>query len=152
MKKLLLAFVSVLLLWSCGTQPSQPVAAPEITSTEEVSTAVNRLVQAMIDADEASLQDIASEYLVYGHSGGKVQNKSEFVAEVVSSDPLDYISIDLLDQDIKLAKDMAFVRHIFTAETLDKEGAPVPLRVGNLLVWKLQDGKLTLLLRQAYKI
>jgi hypothetical protein len=81
-----------------------------------------------------------------------VQNKSEFITEILTKDPFVYTSIETFDQTIKMAGDAAVVRHIFTAETINVDGEPGSLRVGNVMVWKLQDGNLKLLARQAYRL
>ena len=105
----------------------------------------------MISADRTLLQTITSEQLVYGHSSGKVQNQAEFIEEVVSGKPLDYITIELLDQTMKFSGKTAIVRHIFTAQ-ITNAGVAGNLRVGNTLIWQKQHGKWKLLARQAYKL
>jgi len=146
---ILLLLFPVLTACSGNMQPS--VATPQ-TFESDVVAAVQQLWNAMINADEAQLKSITTEELVYGHSGGKVQNKSEFIAEVLSKDPLIYVSIEPLEQKIQMAGNLAIVRHIFTAETINTAGEPGSLRVGNTLVWILQDGKWKLLVRQAYRL
>lgn len=116
-----------------------------------VSAAVQVFKKAVIEANKSLLERITAEELVYGHSSGKVQNKAEFIAEVVSSQPLDYISIETTDQTIKIAGNTAIVRHIFSAETM-ANGTPGKLRIGNMMVWQKQKGKWKLLARQAYKL
>jgi len=117
----------------------------------DVASAVEKLMKGIVDADKSILQEIAAEELVYGHSSGKVQNKSEFVDEVVVSKPLDFTKIDLVDQTIKVIGDAAVVRHILTAE-ITNNGVPGNLRIGNMLVWQKQKGKWKLIARQAYKL
>ena len=150
MKKIFfLLSMSVLMVCCCNNQ--QPAVSPQV-SEADVITAVNQLMNVMVNVDESVLQSIIADELVYGHSGGKVQNKSEFIAEMLAGDPFVYPSVKVLDQTIKLAGDAAVVRHIFTAETKNLAGEPGSLWVGNVLVWKLQDGKLKLLARQAYRL
>jgi hypothetical protein len=102
------------------------------------------------EADAEILGRIAADELVYGHSSGKVQNKDEFIAEIISGEPLDYVQIQLTDQTIKVVGETAIVRHVFTAGTIS-QGNPGNLRIGNVLIWQLQQGKWKLLARQAYK-
>jgi ketosteroid isomerase-like protein len=118
---------------------------------KEVGTAVEVFKKAMIEANKSLLESITADELVYGHSSGKVQNKAEFIAEVVSAQPLDYVSIDMADQTIRLSGDVAVVRHIFSAETL-ASGTPGKLKIGNMLIFQKQHGKWKLLARQAYKL
>jgi hypothetical protein len=116
-----------------------------------VADAVDVFKKGIVDADRNLLESITTEELVYGHSSGKVQNKTEFVEEVVSGKPLDYISVETTDQTIKISGDVAVVRHIYSAETMSN-GTPGKLKIGNMLIWQKQHGKWKLLARQAYKL
>jgi hypothetical protein len=118
---------------------------------KEVAEAVEMFKKGIVDADKNLLETITAEELVYGHSSGKVQNKAEFIAEIVSGQPLDYTSVDMADQTIKISGDVAVVRHIYSAETMSN-GTPGKLKIGNMLIWQKQHGKWKLLARQAYKI
>jgi hypothetical protein len=151
MKKFIIILIFPILVNSCCNNTQQTAISPT-TSQAEVTAAVGQFVQAMLTADESILKAILDENLVFGHSGGKVQNKSEFITEILTKDPFVYTSIETLDQTIQLAGDAAVVRHIFTAETINVAGEPGSLRVGNVMVWRLQDGKLKLLARQAYRL
>ncbi|HET6557710.1 MAG TPA: nuclear transport factor 2 family protein [Prolixibacteraceae bacterium] len=118
---------------------------------KEVGAAVEVLKKAVIEADKSLLEAITAEGLVYGHSNGKVQNKAEFIAEIISAQPLDYVSIETEDQTIALSGNTAVVRHIFSAETM-ANGTAGKIRIGNMLIWQKQKGKWKLLARQAYKL
>ena len=118
---------------------------------KDVAAVVEKLMKGIVDADKSILQDITAEELVYGHSSGKVQNKTEFIEEVIVSKPLDFTKIDLAEQTIKVIGDAAVVRHILSAE-ITNNGVPGNLRIGNMLVWQKQKGKWKLIARQAYKI
>ena len=150
MKKLIILLLFPILATGCCDNKQQP-AIPTI-SHADVTAAVGQFVQAMLTADESVFKAILAEELVYGHSGGKVQNKSEFIAEILSGDPFVYLSIETLEQTIQLAGDVAVVRHIFTAATQNVDNEPGSLRVGNMMVWKLEDENLKLLARQAYRL
>ena len=147
-KTIILLTLSVLVFGCCNNQKQ---VLPQ-TSEADVAAAVDKLFKAFVNVDENVLKSITVEELVYAHSGGKVQNKSEFIAEILSKDPLTYISIEPVNQTIQIAGDVAIVRHIFDAETRLLNGSPGSLHVGNTLVWKFQDGEWKLLLRQAYRI
>jgi len=115
-----------------------------------VLSAIETFRKGIIDADKELLGSIAAEELVYGHSNGKVQNKVEFIEEIVNSQP-DYISIDMADQTIRISGNTAIVRHIYSAETTNN-GTSGHVKIGNMLVWQKQHGKWKLLARQAYKL
>lgn len=118
---------------------------------KEVAEALEIFKKGVVDADKTLLESITAEQLVYGHSSGKVQNKAEFVAEIVSGQPLDYTSVDITEQAITFSGDVAVVRHIYSAETMSN-GTPGKLKIGNMMIWQNQKGKWKLLARQAYKL
>lgn len=117
----------------------------------DVASAVENLLKGFVDADKDLLDKMTAEELIYGHSSGKVQNKTEFIDEVISGKPLDYVKFDLEGQTIKVVGKTAVVRHILNAETISN-GAPGKLRIGNVLIWQKQKGKWKLLARQAYRL
>lgn len=130
-----------------------PISASCLQPDQEkdVAAAVEVFRKGVIEADKALLESITADELVYGHSSGKVQNKTEFIAEIISGQPLDYITIEMTDQTIKVVGNTAVVRHIFSAGTISN-GTPGNLKIGNMLIWQKQNGKWKLLARQAYKI
>ncbi len=117
----------------------------------ELTNAIEIFKKGVVDADKNLLESITAAELVYGHSSGKVQNKAEFVAEIVSGQPLDYTSVDITEQTITFSGDVAVVRHIYSAETMSN-GTPGKLKIGNMMIWQKQKGKWKLLARQAYKL
>ena len=150
MKKVIISLLFPILIGCCGNR-QQPAISPQ-TSESDVAIAVGQLIKGMMTADKNILESITADELVYGHSSGKVQNKSEFIAEILSGQPLVYIRIEPLDQTIQMSGDAAVVRHIFTAETKNTDGEPGSLRIGNMLVWQFQNGTWKLLARQAYRL
>ena len=118
---------------------------------KEVEAAVEAFRKAYVDADRGQLEALTAEELVFGHSSGKVQNKAEFIDEITSLKPLDYVTADFSNQTIKIAGNTAVVRHIFFAETTSN-GKAGSLRIGVMLIWQNQKGKWKLLARQAYRI
>ena len=150
MKKIIILLLFSILAVCCGHQPQQTVSS---TAAEtDVAAAVDQLMKGFVNADESTLKSLTADELVYGHSSGKVQNKSEFIAEILSGEPLKYISTELLEQTIQMAGNAAVVRHIFTAETKNVDGESGSLRIGVMQTWQLQNGKWKLLARQAYRL
>ena len=148
--KIIILLLFPVLIVCCNSKQQQTM--PPQTSEGDVAAAVNQLMKGITEADENILQSITADELVYGHSSGKVQNKSEFIAEILSGQPLVYLNIELLDQTIQPAGDAAVVRHIFTSETMNVAGEPGSLKIGVMQVWQLQNGTWKLLARQAYKL
>lgn len=118
-------------------------------SEKQVATAVEFLKKAMIDGSRESLEAIAGEKLSYGHSGGKVENKAEFV-EAIASGKSDFVSIDLTDQTIQVSGKTAIVRHSLSGKTNDK-GVPGTVKLHILTVWQKTHGKWVMIARQAVK-
>lgn len=117
---------------------------------KQVATAIETLNKAMIDGSKSALENIASDALSYGHSSGKIQNKTEFVEAIVSGQS-DFVTIKLTDQTISVKDQTAIVRHKFSAETNDG-GKPGNVSLGIMLVWIKEKGAWKLLGRQAYKL
>jgi ketosteroid isomerase-like protein len=120
------------------------------TSEENrIKTLVEELRLAMVDANKTALEKLAAEDLSYGHSGGQIENKKEFVDKIVSGKS-DFTKIELADQTIKITGDVAVVRHKLTGET-NNDGKPGTLNLSVLLVWQKQSNEWKLLARQAVK-
>jgi len=143
--KLILA--TVILMASCGT----PSAPSDETSVVPVEQAVDKLVQAMLQADSASLSGLASDKLSYGHSSGKIENKSEFV-ETIASGASVFEEIKIEDQHIDIEDNTAIVRHTLLARTNDPGKGPADIRLGIVLVWTKASDGWKLLARQAFKL
>ncbi|MDR6940973.1 nuclear transport factor 2 family protein [Mucilaginibacter pocheonensis] len=117
----------------------------------EITNAVEQLRKAMVDGDTVTLEKLTSSELSYGHSGGKLQTKKEFVSDIATG-VSDFVSIDLTDQNIRMVDNTAIVRHILSAATNDKGKGPGTVKLGVLLVWVKNNGQWQLLARQAVKV
>ncbi|MBK6384743.1 MAG: nuclear transport factor 2 family protein [Chitinophagaceae bacterium] len=115
-----------------------------------VMVAVEQLRKGMIDADKAILEKLVTDKLSYGHSGGHIDDKKEFVEKIVSGKS-DFVSIDLSEQTVSVSGTTAVVRHILKAKTNDG-GKPADVHLRVLLIWQKQGGHWKLLARQAVKM
>lgn len=115
-----------------------------------VASAVEILNKGIIDPDKALLENITSEGLSYGHSGGKIQNKTEFVEDLIHG-TFDFLTVNTSNQKIMISGKNAIVRHTFTAKATNA-GTPVDLNIGNLLVWRKEHGQWKLIARQAFRL
>ncbi len=140
MKNILIAFVFLL--------ASVKGMAIQSDSTA-VAAAVQSLTSAMISGDRAALESIASNKLSYGHSGGHVEGKAEFV-EKIASGKSDFVTIDITEQSIVMAGKVAVVRHNLSATTNDG-GKPGIVHLKVMLVFQNGKGGWKLLARQAVK-
>ncbi|NQV75103.1 MAG: nuclear transport factor 2 family protein [Bacteroidetes bacterium] len=115
-----------------------------------VSAAVETLHKGIIDPEKSLLEGIASDGLSYGHSGGKLQNKAEFIDDLFNG-AFNFSSISPADQVITVSGKNAIVRHMFIAKATNA-GVPTDIRIGNLMVWRKEGGSWKLLARQAFKL
>jgi ketosteroid isomerase-like protein len=117
---------------------------------KEISKVVEELYQAMINADNASLNRLIADSLSYGHSSGKVEGKTEFIENIVSGKS-DFVTIDLSEQTISVKNNIAVVRHKLIADTND-EGKPGNVKLKVFWVFEKEKGKWKLLARQSIKL
>ncbi len=127
-----------------------PAALAQPTEEAAVTQAVEKLRVAMISADRSQLEALTEPQLSYGHSGGVVENRAQFL-DVVAGKRTIYKTITLSDQSLTLAGDNAIVRHIFSTD-FESDGKPSSSRVGVMQVWHKQGGQWRLLARQAFRI
>ena len=116
-----------------------------------VADRVDALAGAMVKADGAALQKLTSPDLSYGHSGGRVESREQFIENILNGNS-DFLSIKLEEQAISVMDDVAIVRHILSGETHDKGKEPGTVRIGVMLVWHMEKGEWLLLARQAFKL
>ena len=140
MKKVFLVIIAPLLFFAAEAQSKKEKA---------VAAAVEKLRVAMLDGNKEKLEAIASDQLSYGHSGGHVEGKTEFV-EKIASGKSDFVTIELKDQAISITGKTAVVRHFLNATTNDN-GKPGEVHLKILLVFQKQNGQWKLLARQAVK-
>lgn len=108
--------------------------APNSIALKEVADAVEQLRKAMISADGALLDQLASDELSYGHSNGNIQSKQEFISSFTSGESV-FVSIEVSGQKVQIIGNTAIVRHILSAETNDKGKGPGSVKISILLVW-----------------
>ena len=140
MKKLIVGILAFFMIHSCIAQDK---------NTRDVSNAVEQLRKAMVDADRTTLENLVTDDLSYGHSGGHIDNKTEFVEKIVSGKS-DFVTMDLSEQTINISGKTAIVRHKLNATTNDS-GKPGEVHLLVMLVWQKQHGHWKLLARQAVK-
>ena len=127
------------------------VTAEAQTAEEKaVNTAVDALKAAMLAADKAKLEGLVADKLSYGHSGGVIESKAQFV-EVIAGKKTIYKTITLSEPSTVVTGNNAVVRHIFSADT-EAGGKAASARVGVLQVWQKEKGRWKLLARQAFRL
>ena len=116
----------------------------------DVEKSVSNLTAAMISKDKSMLDKLTADELSFGHSTGVVENKSEFVNNVLSG-PTTFFKIDISNQSVNPAGDVAIVRNISSISGTSK-GQPLEIKIGVLMIWKKQGDNWKLLARQGYKL
>ncbi|MDX1936561.1 MAG: nuclear transport factor 2 family protein [Flavihumibacter sp.] len=142
LKVIMLSMISSMTLLNVTAQTKQET---------KVLAATEQLRMAMVDGDAVVLEKLAAEQLSYGHSGGHIDDKREFV-EKIASGASDFVSIDISEQTVFVSGNTAIVRHILNGKTNDKGKAPAEIHLRILLVWQKQGKEWKLLARQAVKI
>jgi ketosteroid isomerase-like protein len=117
--------------------------------TDDILKAVEDYRKAMVEGNGARLLELSSDSMSFGHANGVVQTKVEFVKTVVDKAEV-FNSIKLYDHDIKANGDQAIARHTFEAN-LVFQGKTLDLVLGIVQVWKKEDGRWRLFLRQSFK-
>jgi len=149
MKKIIILFLFPL-VFACNSNQQQTEVSQH-ASEADVAAAVDRLMTGMVTADENIIKSMLTDELVYAHSNGRVQDKSDFIDEIINGERR-FLRIETLNQTIQMAENAAVVQHIFAAETKNIDGEPGSLNVNVIQVWQLKNGEWKLLARQGYKL
>ena len=116
---------------------------------EAVANAVEALRIAMLASDRQRLARICAAELSYGHSGGTLETKNEFV-EANSDGRAVWRDLAFIDPSVIVASNVALVRHTLKGHT-EHGGKIHAVEIGVLLVWTRSDGAWKLLARQAFR-
>jgi hypothetical protein len=117
---------------------------------QQVQLAIETLKKAMIEADSTTLVSLLSNQLTYGHSGGQIQNKQEFIASLTSGKS-DFVTIDLSNHITQIFGNSAIDRSVWSAATNDNN-KPGAVKLSISLVWQKQHHKWILIARQAVRV
>jgi len=135
----------------CMTALSFSSAVAAQSSDEAtVAQAVEAFRNAMLKADRSQFEALCTDQLSYGHSGGRIETKSQFI-DGATSGRSTWKFITLTDQSQQISGNTAIARHILTGET-ERDGKTNPVKIGVMMVWHKPNGNWKLLARQAYKL
>jgi ketosteroid isomerase-like protein len=126
------------------------LVAAQSNDEAAVAQAVEAFRNATLKADRSQFEALCADQLSYGHSAGRVENKSQFI-DGATSGRSTWQFITLTDQSIQIVGNSAIVRHTFTGES-ERDGKTNPVKLGVLTVWQKQDGNWKLLARQAVRL
>ena len=148
-RKTALALVCAVALSACSMVPQASGGGDAAGASASAAAAAEKLRVVMIDPDRASLDALVADDLTYGHSGGKVDTKTSFMADLLNGNS-DFVTITISDQTVKAVNGVVLVRHTLTGQTLDG-GKPSNVNLKVLQVWQQQGGQWRLLARQAVR-
>ena len=112
---------------------------------------VEALTKAVFETKDGNLlNELVSESVSYGHSGGNVEDKKAMVTNAVAS-KTEYKNRNFERVSIQVNDKTAIVRHNFRAISIN-DGKEAPLDLTILQVWKKESGKWRLWARQAVRI
>lgn len=119
-------------------------------SRKKLAELVSKFNVAIIQTDSTTLKNLVWDELSYGHSSGIIQNKAAFIAGVMNGTNF-FKKIELQNQTVEVFGETAIIRHLATAQAVNK-GTPVEIKFGNILIWQKRKGEWKILARQGYKI
>ena len=106
--------------------------------------------KATLAQDKAKLEQLLADQVSYGHSGGRVENKTEVINGVMNRKSV-VKSIDFPELKVAVVGNGAVARHLWVSQS-EMDGKPTTTKIGVLQVWQKQDGNWKLLARQGYKL
>jgi len=127
---------------------STPAAMAQPDDASGVAAAVEQLRSLMLKPDAAALQALLHEQLTYGHSAGKVDNKTSLTQALMTGTSA-FARIDLSAQTVAVAGQVAHVRHVFDSDITPAGKPPSKVHLQVLTVWLRGAAGWQLLARQA---
>ncbi len=115
-----------------------------------IAETIETIRKAMVDGDKAALDANTHANLSYGHSNGRIENKTQFV-EAIASGNNDFQNIEISNQTIQISGNTAIARFNFDGNYTNA-GVPGVAKLAVLQVFQKSGKKWLLLARQAVKI
>jgi len=128
------------------------VAFSQSAKENEVWLRSEELNKAVFETkDSNAISELVSDNLTYGHSGGKIEERTEMI-HAASTNPDSYKSVVYERVSARSAGNAIIIRHILRAEQVNPTGVSTPLNLGIIQVWAKEKGKWRIFARQAVKI
>ena len=123
------------------------------TDEQKVLDRVKQLNTAIfINKDSVALEGLMADKVTYGHSSAKIENRSEMISGAVHG-PATYKNFMMDSATVFFeGKNVAVVRHVLKATSVDPQGKESPLHLNVLQVWVIQNKQWKLMARQAVKL
>jgi len=142
MKKIILFLLAFAAIKSFGQTDEQKV----LDRVKQLNAAI------FINRDSLALEALMADKVTYGHSSAKIENRSEMIAGAVHS-PSTFKNFMMDSATVFFeGKNIAVVRHVLRATSVDMQGKESPLHLNVLQVWVMQKNQWKLMARQAVKL
>lgn len=115
-----------------------------------VAAATEAFRVAMSKHDKSAYEKLTSDDLSYGHSAGRIENRAEFIAASTNGKSV-WKSIAFNEVTAKAVGHEGISRFILVGQT-ESEGKTTDIKIGVLMVWRVEKGDWKLLARQAFRI
>jgi ketosteroid isomerase-like protein len=129
---------------------TSPPASAQSSEEAAVAQAVEAMRKAMFARDPKQYELLVSENVSYGHSGGRIENKKEFIAASLANKSV-MKSLTFTDQTIQVNGDRAIVRNTYNGVS-ELDGKTNNTKIGVLMIWANEGGTWRLYARQAYRL
>jgi ketosteroid isomerase-like protein len=116
---------------------------------KDIGKSIESLNKAMIFQDKNLLEKLTADALSYGHSTGLIENKKQFINNVISG-PVKFLTIIDSTQTMVRSGNIAIVRYVSHING-NKNGEPLDIKIGILMIWEKQGVDWKLLARQGFK-
>ena len=127
-----------------------PSAYAQWADEAAVRNAVEELRMAWLKQDKAKIQALIAEQLSYSHSDARLQDKTEFIAGVMSRKGT-VKSLEWPELTVQVVGNNAIVRHLWVSES-ELDGKVTNTKIGVMQVWQKQDGGWKLLARASWRL
>jgi hypothetical protein len=125
------------------------IFSPALAEGDTPADAVEAFRKAMLAKDHSAFDSLCAAQLSYGHSGGKIQTKEEFILGATSEDSK-WKTLEFANVRNTVAGANAISRFTLNGE-VESDGKIEPVSIGVLMVWQKQGDAWKLLARQGFK-
>ncbi len=124
----------------------------QTAAEKQISDAVLAVHKAIfVNKDSLTLEAIIATELSYGHSGGKVEDRTEMINNVAKNRSV-YTNLDAKILSVNIQGKTAVSRYLLTGIETKMDGTSTNLKLNILQVWIKEKKVWKLLARQAVKI
>lgn len=116
-------------------------------SKEDVAAVAQSLYNAIQANDVAKLESLADDNVIWGHTGGELDNKAAYI-KTNSNKDYNYTSIKPSEENIRIYGDVAFVRHTVDGVFKENDSIDALVKVKMVTAWHYNGDSWKLVDRQ----